>query len=698
MTRDDLEKILNCKMKLGKAPDLYHLTVEHLRNCGEKAKNCILKLVNNILDEIYYLTCTQVKVGISSVIYKGKKKPITRADSYRRVTVSPQIGSIIDRYIDPVAETIFREVQSPDQLGFSQGISYLMAAVQRGECQRWAIDRKMTCFGVSFDGRAAFPSVDRDIQIRELYSSGESGDLLMYSKNTYQNTEASIKMGTKLGRQFRSHKGSRQGHVRASGHFKAYINPCLTAANESNLGFNIGPICVTAVCVADDAYVLSDCPRKLQGAINIVGHYGKRYRVIFNASKTKATITGSKVDMQYFSDIKMWTLYSETIEVAEDNEHLGLIVSGHEEEVKNIDENIKQCRSSLFSLLGAAFSYRSKVSPKVQIHLWRTYSQPVIRSGLAALPLRPVHTEHLTLFHHKVMRGFLKLSSSSPVPALYFLLGEMPIQATIHLDVLGLFHSIWSNPDTTIHEITKYILKMSDDQSMTWAVHVRTLCKMYDLPDPLYLLQQEDAWPKSKWKNWCSTRVRAHHEKLWREKALSNSKMTFLNIQLIGLNGRHHPALFGLHTTRDVERLRPHLKMLSGDYLTYSRIAEDRKSGDPSCRLCRESSSHSAPPETIPHILTECRGTAEVRERILPELLNTLLSAKPNHIYLTCPPSLLKLDLTLTQFILDCTSFNLSDQYRLDINNDNVEKMFTISRDLCHAVHSSRMNKLKLLK
>ena len=107
MTRDDLEKILYSKMKLGKAPDLYHLTVEHLRNCGEKAKNCILKLVNNILDEIYYLTCTQVKVGISSVIYKGKKKPITQADSYRRVTVSPQIGSIIDRYIDPVAEAIF---------------------------------------------------------------------------------------------------------------------------------------------------------------------------------------------------------------------------------------------------------------------------------------------------------------------------------------------------------------------------------------------------------------------------------------------------------------------------------------------------------------------------------------------------------------------------------------------------------------
>ena len=172
----------------------------------------------------------------------------------------------------------------------------------------------------------------------------------------------------------------------------------------------------------------------------------------------------------------MWTLYSEKIDVTDDNDHLGLIVSGQDEEAKNVDANIRQCRNSLFAMLGPAFSFKSKVSPKVQFHLWRTYCQPVVRSGLAALPVRPAQTEHLTLFHHKVLRGFLRLSSSSPVPALYFQLGEMPIVANIHLDILTLFHNIWSNPDTTVHEITKYILKMSDNRSVTWAAHVRILC------------------------------------------------------------------------------------------------------------------------------------------------------------------------------------------------------------------------------
>ena len=98
--------------------------------------------------------------------------------------------------------------QSKDQLGFTAGVSYLLAAVQRGECQRWAIDKKLTCFGVSLDGEAAFPSVERDIQIRELYANGERGDYLEYSRNTYKNIECNLKQNGKLSRKIEEHKSA----------------------------------------------------------------------------------------------------------------------------------------------------------------------------------------------------------------------------------------------------------------------------------------------------------------------------------------------------------------------------------------------------------------------------------------------------------------------------------------------------------
>ena len=89
-----------------------------------------------IIKNIYFLTCPQAKVGLGTYIHKGRKKPINQSSSYRRVTVTPQIGGILDRYINPEARAIFRPVQSPSQYGFTEAVSYLLAAVERGESQR----------------------------------------------------------------------------------------------------------------------------------------------------------------------------------------------------------------------------------------------------------------------------------------------------------------------------------------------------------------------------------------------------------------------------------------------------------------------------------------------------------------------------------------------------------------------------------
>ena len=133
-------------------------------------------------------------------------------------------------------------------------------------------------------------------------------------------------------------------------------------------------------CCADDTYLQSDSQSGLQGLIDIVGHYARRYRVIFNADKTKIVVIGSRLDMEYYQDFGPWSLNGERIAVVTDNEHLGIIVSGLDEEQKNVDQNLTQCRNSLFALLGPALSYKYKLSPQVQLHLWRTYSLPILKS------------------------------------------------------------------------------------------------------------------------------------------------------------------------------------------------------------------------------------------------------------------------------------------------------------------------------
>ena len=125
---------------------------------------------------------------------------------------------------------------------------------------------------------------------------------------------------------------------------------------------------------------------------------------------------------------------------------------------------------------------------------------------------------------------------NSPTPALYFLLRELPIEARLHLDTMSLFYNIWANPQTTIHEVVKYLLQMADGKSTTWSAHLRLLAIQYNLPDPLALLQGE-AWKKSRWTILIKTRITIFHEKQLREQALENSKMRYLNVELQGLSG-----------------------------------------------------------------------------------------------------------------------------------------------------------------
>ena len=116
--------------------------------------------------------------------------------------------------------------------------------------------------------------------------------------------------------------------------------------------------------------------------------------------------------------------------------------------------------------------------------------------------------------------------------------------------------------------------------------------------------------------------------------------------------------------------------MLSGDYLCYATLAKERGS-DPQCKICPSSSLSPAPKEDIIHILTRCRGTEEIRHRIIPEQLNAVLAINPLNDILQ------KHDhLTLTQFILDCFSPNLPNSIRIAPNIPEAIRILRICQNM----------------
>ena len=266
----------------------------------------------------------------------------------------------------------------------------------------------------------------------------------------------------------------------------------------------------------------------------------------YGPSKTKITVVGSDLDMSYY------------------NNHWGHIVIGIDQETKNIDASLQKGRNSLYGMLGPAFAFKCLISPLVKIHLFRTFTCPRMRSGLSSFALRSQQMSPLSVFHRKILKAFLHLSQTAPTPAIHFILGELPMEGKIHCNMFLLFFSVWSNPDTKIYEIIKYLLSSSSENSRTWAANMRHIFRMYGLEEPLKCLQR-DPPSKSQFKEDILTKVTVFHETELRNLAKNNSRMEYMNVNLIGLRGKHHPSLANIVTVEEVKKLRPHTKLLIGD-------------------------------------------------------------------------------------------------------------------------------------
>ena len=492
-------------------------------------------------------------------------------------------------------------------------------------------------------------------------------------------------MNGQLSRSIREMLGVKQGRNKSSDHYKVYIAPLLDTLDSANLGVWIGPINVSVSAVADDIYPMTDKQSKLQALLDIASHYGRMFRVKYGADKTKVTVVGSEVDIGYFQDVKPWTMNNEVVKVEEDNEHLGQIVSGVKQEQKNVDMRLQKGRKSLYSLLGAGFAYKCLLSPVLKLHIYRTYTCPIVRSGLSSFSLRSAQLEPLSLFQRKTIKSILKLSISAPTPSIHFLTGELPIEGKIHRDVFALFFCIWSNPDTKIYQIVKYLLENSNENSRTWSAHIRQLSRRYGLEDPLSCFAR-DPPSKAEFKETVCTKITAYFETELRESAAKNNQMRYLNVSTSGLRGRHHPALSNQVTTREVTLSRPHIKMLAGNFLTY-KIKSDQSGGSPRCRLCTSGND-----ETISHLISTCLGLAVERDRILLQFEELCILTK-NQIRFN---DICNNEDLLCQFILDPTSLNLP--LRVSLSDPLVPDFFKLARDFCFLMDKTRMSMLKELE
>ena len=162
--------------------------------------------------------------------------------------------------------------------------------------------------------------------------------------------------------------------------------------------------------------------------------------------------------------------------------------------------------------------------------------------------------------------------------------------------------------------------------------------------------------------------------------------MDYLHVEMTGLRGRHHPAIVNIKTTEEVQKMRPHLKMLCGNLLTYGMKYEQTGQGSPRCRIFEYEY------ESDSHILGSCPKFSEIRRKILKEFGEILQKSK-NGLKLE---DFSDCEKALTQLVLDPSSMNL--ETRVHLSDPILPELFNVSRDLCAALCKRILNLLNELK
>ena len=187
---------------------------------------------------------------------------------------------------------------------------------------------------------------------------------------------------------------------------------------------------------------------------------------------------------------------------------------------------------------------------------------------------------------------------------------------------------------------------------------------------------------KSQFKKYIITKTASYHENSLRLKASTNSKMKYFNVNLLSLLGQPHPAIMGVNSIYDTNKLKVHLQMLTGSYMTYSVKSEQYPDVSPRCRICNRGC------DNIPHILTTCEVTEVVRKRILQEMKMLSKYSVSDFNF----ENIQYEEENIIQFILDPSSMNLKE--RINMNDPVLPKIFKRSRDYCYAVHKRRLDAL----
>ena len=299
----------------------------------------------------------------------------------------------------------------------------------------------------------------------------------------YSNAYSSVRINGYgiMSRPFKINKGVRQGGVLSTTMYKSYINDLLKILEDQNVGVSIGNSYLGAPTCADDIILAADNSYDLQTMLKVVEAYASRGRYIIHPSKRTALVYYSKTPNEILQESDPWSMNGKSLQISSKCTHLDMIRSTESRSAEKVESRILLARRSTYALIGAWLHGYNGVNPCLSAKLLSTYIYPRYLFGLETVNLRQEEVTKLNKHGKKVLlKSIQHLPDRTADEAVYYLLGEIPIQARIDRQGLILLAGIVRNEgiekDLAIRQ-----LSIKKRNSNSWFVRVDQTLSKYGL-------------------------------------------------------------------------------------------------------------------------------------------------------------------------------------------------------------------------
>ena len=521
-----------------------------------------------------------------------------------------------DRYVGSLCESGWAAAQAETQFQ-GTGSSHELAALLLTETIHFNLTvSDEPVFVLLLDAQSAFDQILKEICIRGAYFAGTTGHRLIYLVNRLANRKTCIEWDKVLMGHIQDLLGVEQGGVNSDRLYKLANNSELVLLQKSLLGVDIGPVHVASVGQADDVALVSSCPFKLQGLLNLAVEYAKSHHVQMVREKTKLLCyypSGHQQQINYWQLTSPITMDGVKVPFSLEAEHVGILRSPNAGNLASVVARISAHTKALHAVLPAGLARRHFSNPAASLRVHQLYGLPVQLSGLAALVLGKAELDALDHHHKVTLERLLRLYPRTPALVVYLVAGSLPARGHLHCRQLGLLGMVSrQGPGAILHRIATFILSDQAVSASTppqhlWFLQIRGLCEQYELPHPLQVLAAPPS--KGSWKRQVDHQVQKYWLHQIRVQAANLPSLSHMRTTHMSISSTSPLLTLCKTSQHEVRKLTVQLRMLSGRYRTC--WLRRHWGGDPSGD-CQIPGCMPGSPGTLAHVATgQCRGLAD---------------------------------------------------------------------------------------